>query len=462
MTAVLGISVGASAVRFARRDSGKADNPVLRSQPLAALLGKPEDTVAKSLETALTDTAEIEQVHAIGVAYRNDAQAGAARTALDRLDIEFRLVPEVTAALRMLETAGMLGTHETLVFYDLGSSGLTVTVVDRNTGAVLSSARTDRISGDAVDLLVLEHQLDQHRFPRPGDAAAHLALSTRCREAKEELSTKGAVCIPGDGGVLLLTQDNFASLIDEPVKESARLARDVIRRSGRRPDAAVLIGGGANIPLVASAMQSWLAIPVIVPEQPELVAAQGAALLAHPAPAAPPAPPAPTEVIETITTTVGASTSPEPPTPPRKRRGVVLAAGIVTVVAALGLGANLMSGSEEVQPVVTQQDTQQQEAPPPPATPEEPAPAPEPAPPVADQEPAAPAPAEEPATYEPQPQVPAPVVAGAPSVATAEAVPPAPEPEPAPLIPGLPQFELPTLPPPPTIPLPELPRIPGL
>lgn len=39
---------------------------------------------------------------------------------MSRLDIDnFRLVPEVTAALEMLETTGDLGDHETLVFYDL-------------------------------------------------------------------------------------------------------------------------------------------------------------------------------------------------------------------------------------------------------------------------------------------------------------------------------------------------------
>ena len=88
--------------------------------------------------------------------------------------------------------------------------------------------------------------------------------------------------MPGEGRLLLLSQDGFDSLIVGPVETSARLTREVIRRSGRLPDAAVLIGGGAHIPLVTSVMESWLDLPVIVPAQPELVAAEGAALLARP------------------------------------------------------------------------------------------------------------------------------------------------------------------------------------
>jgi hypothetical protein len=429
----------------------------------------------------LADTGEIGEVQAIGVAYRNEAQAGAVQAAMNRLEIgNIQLVPEVTAALQMLETSGDLGYTETLVFYDLGSSGLTVTVVDRTTAVVLSTARSDQISGDLVDRLIFDHQLELHRFTQPADAAAQRALAARCRDAKEQLSTSGAVCLPGEGGLLLLSQDGFDSLIDGPVETSARLAREVIRRSGRIPDAAVLIGGGANIPLVASAMESWLDLPVIVPAQPELVAAEGAALLARPgtgelaaAVVSPTEIPAP-ETTRDYTDALDVSGTSAPThnvatDGQRKRKGLALAGGAIAVVAAIGLGVGLLQGSEgDAQPAVTQQNTQapaaRQVAPPQPAPTTDVAPPPVVAPSPVDEPPMIPAQTEAAPTYQPQTQSPvqAPVVPQPQSLAPADAsTPPPPAPEPAPLIPGLPQIQLPTLAPPPPLPLPELPRIPG-
>lgn len=474
MTSVLGVSVGASAVRFARRDAESPHDPIFRSGSVTATLEHPEELAAESIETALAETDEIDEVQAIGVAYRDEAQADAVHAALTRLEIDnFHLVPEVTAALEMLESSGDLGDNETLVFYDLGSSGLTITVVDRTTGIVLSTARSDQISGDLVDRLIYDHHLELQRFTQPADTATQLALAARCRDAKEQLSTKDAVCMPGEGGLLLLSQDSFDALIDGLVKASARLTREVISRSERTPDAAVLLGGGANIPLVKSVMESWLGLPMIVPAQPELVAAEGAALLARPATSTSagaamstteiPVPKATSGTFDTVETRHTDETT----APPRKRRRRLLAGGVLAVVAAvgLGLGTDLLQGSEgDAQPPATQGNTQvspaRQAVPQSPTTSADVAPTPETAPPVADTQPSVPAQIDTPTTYEPQTQN-APQGPAAPqtqNTAPADTSTPSPQPEPAPLIPGLPQFQLPTLPP---LPLPELPRIPG-
>ncbi|MFD6893786.1 Hsp70 family protein [Rhodococcus sp. NPDC060086] len=482
MTSVLGVSVGASAVRFACREAESLDSPVFRSRSVTTTLERPEELVADSIETLLADTREIGEVQAIGVAYRNETQADVVHAAMARLEISnVQLVPEVTAALQMLETSGELGDTETLVFYDLGSSGLTVTVVDRTTSIVLSTARSDQISGDLVDRLIFDHQLELHRFTQPADAAAQRALAARCRDAKEQLSTNGAVCLPGEGGLLLLSQDSFDSLIDDPVETSARLAREVIRSSGRSPDAAVLIGGGAHIPLVASVMESWLDVPVIVPAHPELVAAEGAALLAGPGTGeVAAAVVSPAEIPSTDNTRESTDTLDGPGTSApthnaaadgqRKQKTFVLAGGAIAVVAAVGLGVVLLQGSEgDAPPVVTQQNTQapaaREIAPPQPTLTTEVVSPPAVAPLPVDEVPTIPAQTEAATTYPPQTQSPAqaPVVPQPQSVTPADSsAPPPPSPEPAPLIPGLPQIQLPTLPPPPPLPLPELPRIPGL
>ena len=476
MTSVLGVSVGASAVRIARHDTGSLDSPTFRSRPVTALLDRPAELAAESIETALAETDEIDEVQAIGVAYQNEAQADFVQDALTRLDIDnFRLVPEVSAALEMLETSGDLGEHRTLVFYDLGSSGLTVTVVDRTTGIVLSTARSDEISGDFVDRLIFDHHVELHRFTPPADAAAHRALTARCRDAKEQLSTKDAVCMPGEGGLLLLSLDSFDALIDGAVKNSARLTREVIRRSGRTPDAAVLIGGGANIPLVASVMESWLDLPVIVPAQPELVAAEGAALLARPEDG---------EFTDTVAFPTQTSSSSETnrnlgtaetrqdvetAAPSRTPRRLLLAGGVVAVAAAIGLGVDMLQGSgPDPQPAATQHDTEapesRQAVQPPATTTTDVATSPGAVPPVVAEQSTGPAQSETRATNRPETQrsTQEPTTTGMQNGAPTDLSTPAPAPEPAPLIPGLPQFELPTLPPPPTIPLPELPRIPGL
>ncbi|MBC2641133.1 MULTISPECIES: Hsp70 family protein [unclassified Rhodococcus (in: high G+C Gram-positive bacteria)] len=485
MTSVLGVSVGASAVRFARHDAVSLDTPIFESRSVTATLERPEELAAESIGTVLAERDEVDEVQAIGVAYQDEAQAGAVQAAMARLQIgNFQLVPEVTAALQMLEMSGELGDHATLVFYDLGSSGLTVTVVDRDTGMVLSSARSDQISGDLVDRLICDNQLELQRFAHPADAAAALALAARCRDAKEQLSTHGAVCMPGEGGLLLLSQDGFDSLIASPVETSARLTREVIRRSGRVPDAAVLIGGGAHIPLVTSVMESWLDLPVIVPAQPELVAAEGAALLARPmagefvgaAPLLPDeefdAEPLPQPDVESW------ADSPSDAAPPaRRRRGFVLAGGAVAVVAAIGLGigvgTDLLQGSdEEAQPAATQQATQapsvQRAAPAKPTTAADVPPAADLVPSAVEEQPVIPPQTEVRGTYQSQMQAQtqsparAPVVPGTQDAVPSDTSAPTTTPEPAPLIPGLPQIQLPTIPPPAPLPMPELPRIPGL
>ncbi|MFC9836900.1 Hsp70 family protein [Rhodococcus sp. NPDC127530] len=478
MSSVLGVSVGASAVRLARPDSVNRDDtgsrlvPDFRAQVVAAGRDLPEELAAESIGVVLAGAPDAGQVRATGVAYRDEAQAGAVQAAMARQQLgNYQLVTEASAALKFLDVSGALGHHATLVFYDLGSSGLTVSVVDRATGEVVETARTDTVSGDVFDRLIRDNQLDNKRIEEPGDAAAGLALDLRCREAKERLSTGGAVAVPGDGGLLLLSRDVLDGLIGVTVESSARLARDVITRSGRTPDAVVLIGGGARIPLVRTVLQSWLGLPVVVPDHPELVAAQGAALLAQqvvppPAEVARVLPPhyTPRSTPGTaVSTGFDAAVSNQAPSatvartgapsstpswlsaaapPPSQQvaklqiRGAALAGSALAVVAVIGLGLgygkNLLARTEgssqpvttqltTASPVVTEMATPSPTTPPPPATSE---------------------------------AVDAPVQTAS-QIRIPEPAPAPPPPPPAPLFPGLPQIQLPPFQ------LPELPRFPG-
>ncbi|WP_050787390.1 Hsp70 family protein [Rhodococcus jostii] len=471
MSSVLGVSVGASAVRLARPDSVNRDDagsrllPDFRAQVVAAGRDLPEELAAESIGVVLAGAPDAGQVRATGVAYRDEAQAGAVQAAMARQQLaNYQLVTEASAALKFLDVSGALGDHATLMFYDLGSSGLTVSVVDRATGKVVETVRTDTVSGDVFDRLIRDNQLENKRIEEPGDAAAGLALDLRCREAKERLSTGGAVAVPGDGGLLLLSRGVFDALIGVTVESSARLARDVITRSGRTPDAVVLIGGGARIPLVRSVLQSWLGLPVVVPDHPELVAAQGAALLAQQVVQPPaevvrviPPPYTPQSAPDTVVATYQAPSATVARTgapsstpswlsaaapPPSQQvakpqiRGAALAGSALAVVAVIGLGLgygkNLLARTEgSSQPVTTQLTTES------PVVTE-----------VATPSPTTPPP---PPTSE---AVEAPVQTAS-QIRIPEPAPAPPAPPPAPLFPGLPQIQLPPLQ------LPELPTFPG-
>ncbi|QDQ95677.1 Hsp70 family protein [Rhodococcus sp. WB9] len=465
------MSVGASAVRLARPDSVNRDDagnrlvPDFRAQVVAAGRDLPEELAAETIGVVLAGAPDAGQVRATGVAYRDEAQAGAVQAAMARQQLaNYQLVTEASAALKFLDASGALDDHATLLFYDLGSSGLTVSVVDRATGEVVETVRTDTVSGDVFDRLIRDNQLENKRIEEPGDAPAGLALDLRCREAKERLSTGGAVAVPGDGGLLLLSRDVFDALIVVTVESSARLARDVITKSGRTPDAVVFIGGGARIPLVRSVLQSWLGLPVVVPDHPELVAAQGAALLAQqvvPPPAEvarvlpPPYTPqsAPDAVVSTyqapsatVARTGAPSSTPSwlsaAAPPPSQQvakpqiRGAALAGSALAVVAVIGLGLgygkNLLARTEgSSQPVTTQLTTAS------PVMTEVATPSPTTLPPPPTSEAV-----EEPIQTASQIRIPEP-----------EPVPP--PPPPVPVFPGLPQIPLPPFP------LPELPRFPG-
>ncbi|MCS4256333.1 MAG: hypothetical protein K0Q46_366 [Rhodococcus erythropolis] len=280
MNLVLGVTVGASAVRLARPGTPDHSGPVFRSRAVDRGREIPEEVAAEATGVALTENADLGSNTV--VAYRDQAQAGALQTAFEQKGIDnFELVPEVVATLRMLEASGALTDQSTLVVVDIGSSGSTISIVDRQMRSTVVTARSTRVSGDHFDELVYSDQTVRRRIATPADPGGDAELQARCRLAKEQLSSRSAVCLPGPGGLLLLSREVFDSLVVTSVEAFAREIREVIATSGRNPDAILLIGGGARIPIVRATLAAWLECPLIAPEQPELVTAQGAALIAE-------------------------------------------------------------------------------------------------------------------------------------------------------------------------------------
>ncbi|WP_072803644.1 Hsp70 family protein [Rhodococcoides yunnanense] len=446
MTEVLGVSVGSSAVRMARPDlrlhtSGEQELD-FRSDTVDAYWDRAEELAAESIGVVLAQNGG-NQVEATGVAYRDQQQFGEIQQAMARQRLyNYRLVPEARATLAYLEASGEIGDFGTICLYDLGSSGLTISVLDRRTGEVLLAERTTDISGDDFDRLICDNQLAKQGMELQNTLGVQ-EFTSRCRIAKEQLSTSGAVCLPGDSGVILISRESFEALVTVPIEYSARLVRDIVARSPQYVDAVFLVGGGARIPLVEAILRSWTGLHVVTPRDPEAVAAKGAALLATPVetPALPPPPATPLPAMPLSGAPDWLSPEPvdRPGTSKRKIRGAALVAVGLGAIAALGLTlgyggseepasapADTVSTSTATVPTTTRPAPTTTVAPAPPATTEAPAPA---------------APVE---TYEaPRYEEPAPA--------------PAPAPAPPPLIPGLPQIQLPQiqLPPPPVF---ELPR----
>ncbi|WP_330184374.1 Hsp70 family protein [Nocardia sp. NBC_01503] len=289
MSSVLGVSVGAGAVRVARPHAGNsAERGTVQSHAAESFDVQAVPVGERRVEELAADAigavlAADPQITATAIAYRDEQHARAIRAELARRQFtNYELVPDVIAALEFLEFSGELQGFGTVALYDLGASGLSVTVVDTATRQVSYTERTSDISGDYLDSLIREQQIASGRIAHPPDAAGLAALDALCRTAKEQLSESSAVALPSTEGLVLLSQENFEALIMLAVESSARMARDVILRSEQPVQAVALIGGCAQIPLVARVLRRWLGVPVLVPANPGTVATRGATMLARP------------------------------------------------------------------------------------------------------------------------------------------------------------------------------------
>lgn len=286
MSSVLGVSVGSGAIRLARpRSADLKGHYALESFELLVVdtaFQQVEELAAESIGDVLHSTREI---NATAVTYRSEQDAEALRSALDRQRLaNYELIPETTAALEFLAATGEIQGLSSIVVYDLGSSGLTVSIIDTLSREVRYAERTDEVSGGLFDALIREFQITSGRIAAPQHPAGFVELDALCRQGKEQLSFNPAAAIPADNGLALLSRENFEAMILPAVEAAARMTLDVIMRSGQTVQALVVLGGGARIPLVRSVLNHVIGLPLIVADGPETVAVRGAALLARPVP----------------------------------------------------------------------------------------------------------------------------------------------------------------------------------
>lgn len=337
--------MGAGAVRMARPHTAIPNGPIaphsfdLQTIPVVE---QPEELAAEAIGVTLES---MPGIAATAIAYRSEQHAKALRAAMARRQLtNYELVPETVAAVEFAQATGDIHGITSLVVYDLGSSGLTVSIVDTQTREIRHSERTSDISGDYLDSLIREQQIASGRIAHPPDSAGLAALDELCREAKEQLSTNTAVALPSEQGLVLLAQENFESLIILAIESSARMARDVIVRSDRPVHGVLAIGGCARIPLIANVLERWMGVPVVVPDSPETVVTRGAALMARPVRTGIQTPqqhaPAADSMLDDDELSPAWLSA--PPERHRGKRGIngaaVLTVSALAVVAAIGLG----------------------------------------------------------------------------------------------------------------------------
>ncbi|MGO4617384.1 Hsp70 family protein [Nocardia sp. 2YAB30] len=221
------------------------------------------------------------------------------RAALDQAGLgEVTLVPEPTAAVRWLDAAHGPLADGAVVVYDLGGSGLTVSVVRTgdHAGLLGTPLRSTDIAGAEFDLLTMRYVLANAALVTDFDPFDPLverelsALRERCRNAKEELSINTATVVPvrldpddPGGSNVRLVRGELEDLLRGPLLSSIDLIRDAVHRAGLDIGdigRVLLTGGGGAIPLVAELISSEFGLPVVAAPEPEHTCARGAALLA--------------------------------------------------------------------------------------------------------------------------------------------------------------------------------------
>ncbi|MFE0750370.1 Hsp70 family protein [Gordonia sp. NPDC058843] len=221
-------------------------------------------------------------------------------------------VPESRALLAAAEHSEGAFAGGIVVAYDLGASGVTVTVLatgdeSREIGRPL---HLDTVSGNEFDRLLLGQTLSvtgtdatvEAALADPGRSAAVVddlnRLRNECRHAKESLSVDTDTVVDVRVGEVAtearLVRDDIEDLLRGPLMESVALVREALAAAdvdangfGPSGVSAILLGGGgAAIPLVTELLSSTVRVPVVHDPEPATASAAGGALLASAALAA--------------------------------------------------------------------------------------------------------------------------------------------------------------------------------
>ncbi|MGW4354301.1 hypothetical protein ACWELJ_19665 [Nocardia sp. NPDC004582] len=317
MVLVLGVSAGAAGARAMLTHSDQPHLPPIdRCKVLRrAGGGSMAEAVFEAIRLMRKSAAERDEfITGIAVTCRSTKHAEAIRTAAGRNRLT--VIDEPVAQLRYLRFTRKLPTEGSILLYDLGASGLTLTQIDCRNDAVLATKRSTVLGGDGHDAL-LRWLLTR------GGVTLDLA---DIRRQKEALASERvlAVCDPISGQRTVVTRSDFAELVEAGIHHSASFVRHMIDETGIRPAGLALLGGCTRNKSIRDELRLQLGYPMIYDPEPDFVSTRGAVLLAAERPSA--------RSIRSVHLTPGA-TPLEIPVSPVSRRKLVAA---VAVTATLG------------------------------------------------------------------------------------------------------------------------------
>ncbi|MFE5289255.1 hypothetical protein ACFRAQ_30165 [Nocardia sp. NPDC056611] len=328
MVLVLGVSAGAAGARAMLTHSDQPHLPPIdRCKVLRrAGGGSMAEAVFEAIRLMRKSAAERDEfITGIAVTCRSTNHAEAVRTAAGRNRLT--VIDEPVAQLRYLRFTRKLPTEGSILLYDLGASGLTLTQIDCRNDAVLATKRSTVLGGDGHDAL-LRWLLTR------GGVTLDLA---DIRRQKEALASERvlAVCDPISGQRTVVTRSDFAELVEAGIHHSASFVRHMIDETGIRPAGLALLGGCTRNKSIRDELKLQLGYPMIYDPEPDFVSTRGAVLLAAERPSA--------RSIRSVHLAPG-GTPVEAPTAPVSRRKLVAAVAVTATLGGTIVGGLAMKG----------------------------------------------------------------------------------------------------------------------
>ncbi|MEU7633431.1 Hsp70 family protein [Nocardia sp. NPDC049220] len=272
MVLVLGVSAGAGGARAMLTHSDQPHLPPIDHCQVPRRAGGAVDEPVFEAIRRMNGAADRrdELISGMAVTCRCPLHAEAIRASAGGHRVT--IIDEPLAQLRYLRFTGQLPDSGSVLLYDLGSSGLTITHANCRTDTILSTKRSTVLGGDGYDTL-LRWRLARHGV---------LTDRPTSRQHREELSSARVVTAIdiGSGDRAVVTRSDLAELCAAGIHHSASFVRQMIEESGVQPEAIVLLGGCTRNPSIREELAAMVELPIIYDPDPDYVSARGAVLLA--------------------------------------------------------------------------------------------------------------------------------------------------------------------------------------
>jgi molecular chaperone HscA len=262
---------------FIKTSAGSKSPVQVSADILGALVARAEEALGGELVGAVITVP----------AYFDDAQRQATKDAAKLANINvLRLLNEPTAAA---VAYGLdQGKEGVVAVYDLGGGTFDISVLRLNKGVfeVLSTGGDSALGGDDFDLTLAEWISEELNLTVSNNSLSRY-LMEKAKAAKEALSNQSevniALTVADQEYSLILTKENFESLIAPLVKRTIRACRRALKDasvSAEEVREVVMVGGSTRVPLVREQVKGFFTREPHVAIDPDRVVAIGASIQA--------------------------------------------------------------------------------------------------------------------------------------------------------------------------------------